>query len=235
MKEIEVEGANVKDAIEEGLKKLGAKREDIEIKILDEGTTGLFGLVGSKAAKVRVKLKNPGNTAPPAEENVENKSNNTDLADTPAENKDIVKAITEVSLELMKRMKLDNMSASVRYEDGSYKTDIDGDDKRLLIGKNGQTLNAFQLILSLIISRDHATKVRLDVDIDEYQKRRNEQLVQLAHKIAEKVKSSGEPEKLEPMSSRDRMVIHMALKDVSGVETMSEGRGSSRRIYVKVK
>ena len=62
MQEIEVSGKNIEEAISSGLKQLNCSKEDVEIKILDEGTTGLFGLMGAKPAKVLLTLKD--NNAP---------------------------------------------------------------------------------------------------------------------------------------------------------------------------
>ena len=61
-KELELTGKNIEDAIEKGLKELNCSKEDVEIKVLDEGTKGLFGLMGAKPARVLLTIKDKNQT-----------------------------------------------------------------------------------------------------------------------------------------------------------------------------
>ncbi|MFH1283862.1 MAG: RNA-binding cell elongation regulator Jag/EloR [bacterium] len=227
--ELEIEGANVQEAINKGLEKLSVKREQIEVKILAEGASGLFGLVGSKPAKVRIKLKIQDNLkSSKVKDNKKPEQQSSQIEDKK-------KKALEVTNTVLKLMKLDCITTTVEADDEAIKIIIDGNDKRILIGRDGQTLHALQLIISLIMGKDPDSRIRIELDVDNYQKRRKDQLTQLALKTAEQVQISGETQSLNPMSSRDRLVIHMALKDNEDIETYSDGEGNTRKVYVKLK
>lgn len=108
---------------------------------------------------------------------------------------------------------------------------IRGADAGQLIGKKGQTLDALQFLLNRMVGREE-TRKPIVIDCDGYRERRNEALVQLAHRLKEKATQSGKIVAVNPMSAHDRRVIHMALKDTPGVSTRSEGEGALRRLLI---
>lgn len=108
---------------------------------------------------------------------------------------------------------------------------IRGADAGQLIGKKGQTLDALQFLLNRMVGREE-TRKPIVIDCDGYRERRNEALVQLAHRLKEKATQSGKIVAVNPMSAHDRRVIHMALKDIPGVSTRSEGEGALRRLLI---
>lgn len=121
-------------------------------------------------------------------------------------------------------------------EDTEYlRADIFGRDAGILIGHHGQTLDALQYLANLISSRVDEEGPRVLVDVEEYRKRREDTLTRLATRLAERVRRTGEPAALEPMSAHERRVIHLALQDDPYVETTSEGEDPFRRVVIQPK
>ena len=228
MEEKEFSGKNVEEAIEKGLKELGLSRDDVEVKILDEGKAGLFGLMGASPAKIKLIVK-PLKDLEAGEkgEVVWEKPSGIDLISAQKKTKD----------ELEEILKLMGIEAEVAtsLEGGKVLADMRSENGAILIGKKGQTLNALQLIVNLIVNRDEKTRTRVIVDSESYRQRREKALVKMAREVANEVKRKGQPRELEPMNSSERRVIHLALKNDRDVETTSKGEGSFRRVVVSPK
>jgi spoIIIJ-associated protein len=107
-----------------------------------------------------------------------------------------------------------------------------GDDLSILIGRQGEVLNALQYIARLIVSREAERWVNLVVDIEGYKQRRANSLQQLAKRIAERVARTRQPVALEPMPPHERRVIHITLRDHPTVTTQSVGRGDRRKVTI---
>lgn len=225
MAEIEVEGKTVEEAITAGLKKLGVSRDKVEIKILDEGTTGLFGLMGSKPAHIRMTAKDPSASAPRADGET-----NPDL-DYPLTEK----RAKEVLGEILRLMNISVHEITTVRADSRVIADVRTDESSILIGKNGQTLEAVEHILTLMLSRDKETRSKITIDTEHYRQRHEERLQVMAKKAADEVRRSGQVYRFEPMPSRDRRVIHVYLKEDPDIETFSEGDGPFRKIGIKPK
>lgn len=218
MKEIEVEGKTVEEAISRALAELKATIEEVDIKIIDEGKAGLFGLMGAAPAHVKVVRKEVAGAA----QKIGSKAKN-------------------IVAEILNKMKIDG-DTEITTEDNKIIVNIDSLDGGLLIGKKGQTLDAFQYIVNLMINKEIKAgliqgitledKYKVIVDTEGYRIRREEVLKKMALNMAEKVKNSGQKVALEPMSAHDRRVVHLALEDIQEVKTESEGDGSFRRIVI---
>jgi spoIIIJ-associated protein len=228
MEEREFSGKNVEDAIEKGLKELALSRDDVEVKILNEGKAGLFGLMGASPAKIKLIVKSL--KALEAEEKGE-------VAREKPRGIDYISAQKRAKEELDEILKLMGIEAEVAIslEGGKVVADIKSENGAILIGKNGQTLNALQLIVNLIVNREEKTRTKVIVDSESYRERREKALVKMAREVADEVKREGRPGELEPMNSTERRVIHLALKDDKDVETASRGEGSYRRVVVSPK
>ncbi len=123
----------------------------------------------------------------------------------------------------------------VAYGEENITLNLRGDDLGLLIGKHGQTLDALQYLTNLASHQEGRERQRIVVDIEDYRKRRADTLEQLALRLADRVKRSGERVLLEPMTPHERKIIHMSLQDDSRVETYSEGQEPFRRVVIAVK
>jgi spoIIIJ-associated protein len=128
-----------------------------------------------------------------------------------------------------------------RVEDDSIWVEIEGDPTGRLIGRRGQTIDAFQHLMSKIISHKLRKRISIHVDAENY-KRRNmeklkklrnmEKLKKLAVQTADYVASTGSARALEPMSPADRRIVHLTLRDREDVMTVSEGRNPNRFVVV---
>jgi spoIIIJ-associated protein len=214
MESVEVSGRTVEEAIEAALSELGLSRSEVEIEVLKEGKVGLFGF-GGEEARVRVTpvqkpAIEPGDIAAMAKDAVE------------------------------KLLFLMNIPATVqlREEDQapfSATLDIDGEDLGLLIGRRGQTLATLQYMVSLIVSRKLKSGVRINIDVAGYKQRRQEELHDLALRIAELVKSTRRAITLEPMPPSERRIVHLALRDDPEVITQSVGDEENRKVIVSLR
>jgi len=110
--------------------------------------------------------------------------------------------------------------------------DAHGTESGLVIGKKGSTLDALQYLVNRIVSKKPMDGPGIVVDAEGYRGRREESLVDLAKRLAEKAVKSGRPVPVEPMSAHDRRIVHMALVDDGRVKTESEGEGLFRRVII---
>jgi spoIIIJ-associated protein len=128
-----------------------------------------------------------------------------------------------------------NVSAKVRIEESTIILNVEADSSGRLIGRHGETLDALQQLVNAIVRANTDQAVYISLDIADYKKGRAEQLTQSAQSDARKVIETGEPVRLRPMNAAERRVVHMALADISEVETESEGEGRERRVIIKPK
>jgi spoIIIJ-associated protein len=119
----------------------------------------------------------------------------------------------------------DPLTLNVRMEDGLG----------LLIGRRGETLASLQLLVNLIVSHQIKHRQRIIVDVEDYRLRREENLRQLAFRIAQQVRQSRRAIPLEAMPANERRIVHMALSDSKDVMTHSEGEGDQRRVIISLR
>lgn len=161
--------------------------------------------IGSKPAKVRVSLK-------------ENTSNTPEV---------VLRTILD---EMGVESEIDS-----RIADGNVYLAINTPNAGLLIGRRGMTLNSIQYLVNCIVNRSSLVKRRIIVDAEQYRERREEILTNLAHRLASKVKTTGQEVVVEPMNPQDRRIIHIALQNDDEVTTFSRGEGSFRSVVITTK
>lgn len=137
---------------------------------------------------------------------------------------------------LVEQMGLD-AEITERESDDVTVLDVEGRALGVMIGRHGETLDAIQYLVNLAANKQShidgdGRRVRYVVDVAGYRRKREENLVELAMSVARKVRADGKSQALEAMSALERRVVHMALKDVEGVTTHSEGREPYRRIVI---
>lgn len=133
--------------------------------------------------------------------------------------------------EILEKMKT-SCNIEARAEDEIVFFDIEGEDLGLLIGYHGCTLNALQQLLSIVVNKDEENRRKVILDIEKYRENRQKKLEEMAEREADKVVSRKTTVTLNPMSSYERRVIHVALADHEGVETKSEGEEPARRVVI---
>jgi len=220
MKSVETEGKTVEEAISKACEELQASREDLEIEVLTNGSSGFLGLVGTKRAQIRATRKE---TAPAAAEG----------AGFPAD------ASSHLAAETAKKTLLDLLAllgieagVDLQEEPERILLNIKGDGSGLLIGRKGQTLDALEYLINKIVHKDAEDKKRIVVDTENYRSRREESLVRLAQRLGEKAKRLGRPVTISPMSAHDRRIIHLALEQDKTLRTRSTGTGLYRKIVI---
>jgi spoIIIJ-associated protein len=107
-----------------------------------------------------------------------------------------------------------------------------GDVSGMLIGRRGQTLDALEYLVNRIVAREDDHSGRLVVDSQDYRGRRRQALEDLAHRLADRARRRGKTVTLNPMSPRDRRIIHLALQDDRSLVTRSSGQGYFRKLLI---
>jgi spoIIIJ-associated protein len=136
--------------------------------------------------------------------------------------------------DLMKKMLMDcSVRLSPPSEDsGDINLNITGPDAGRIIGKKGQVLAAVQFIVNRAMNRPGIERRYITVDADGYRSRRESSLANMARRLGKQAVSDGKIITFEPMSPRDRRVVHLALAKFEGVVTKSEGEGDDRRVQI---
>ena len=201
----------VEEAIELALKELDVDRDEAEVEILSRGKSGFLG-IGAELARVRVtKISEGGNAAALA---------------TEAVSKILQAAGVNVSRTLR---------AAHDPEVGGPIIDLTGEDSGLLIGRRGQTLQALQFLVNLIVRKELGENVRVLLDVERYRQRRETSLRDMATKVAARVAQTNRSITLEPMPPADRRIVHTTLTDHPGVTTESMGVGDNRKVTISPK
>ena len=112
---------------------------------------------------------------------------------------------------------------------------VHGEDLGILIGKHGQTLDAIQYLTNLVANKEVRRRCQIVVDVENYRSRREETLVQLAHRLGAKVRRTRQKIALEPMNAFERKIIHLALQNEKNIKTDSEGQEPYRHIVIYYK
>ena len=136
--------------------------------------------------------------------------------------------------DVVKEMGLD-VEVSAKMGKEALYIEISGKDSGTIIGKRGQTLDAIQYLVSLVVNKDKSKYTRVVVDAENYRAKRERTLEALAFRLANKVSRSKKSLKLEPMNPYERKVIHAALQNHPHVTTRSEGEDPYRRVIIELK
>ena len=110
--------------------------------------------------------------------------------------------------------------------------DLAGEDSGLLIGRRGQTLQALQFLVTLIVRNRLDEDVRVVLDVENYRRRRESSLRDMSAKVADRVAQTGRSITLEPMPPADRRIVHTSLARHPGVRTESAGEGENRKVTI---
>ena len=134
--------------------------------------------------------------------------------------------------KIFDEMKLD-VVIDVKENGGYLVFDLQGDNLGILIGRRGDTLDALQFLLNLVINEKNSAKVTGIIDIENYRAKREDTLVGLSQKLAAKARKTGQKVVLEPMNPQERRIIHMALQNDKRVTTYSEGEEPYRKVVIE--
>ena len=206
MKIIEMTGKTVEDAVRNAARELNVSEDRLEVQVLEEGSKGLFKLIGAKPARVKVTLK-----------------------------RDYINEAKTFLRDVLTAMGI-RAEIKIKEENSVINISLAGPSMGLVIGYRGETLDSLQYLVSLVINKGHETEYkRVVLDTENYRLKREETLKRLADKTAYKVKKSGRSFKLEPMNPYERRIIHSALQNHPYINTYSEGEEPFRRVVVDLK
>ncbi len=203
MSKFEATGRTLDEAIETALISLGIRRDNADVEVLSEPNQGLLGIIGTKGARVIVKLK-----LEPAQ------------------------YLQSYLQELLQYMNVEG-SVVVGEDDEKLEAEVSGSDVGSLIGRRGKTLSDLQYLLNVIMRRQFAgLNKMIFLDVENYRSRREKTLTQLAKNVARKVIQEGREQALEPMSPQERRIIHLALHDIPDITTYSDGEEPYRKVVI---
>lgn len=159
--------------------------------------------IGSKLAKVRVTIKDQPN-----------------------------EIVDKFLKELFNKMNI-NVNIQTTYKNNVITVNIEGKDSGIIIGKRGQTLDSFQYLTSLVVNKNREQYIRIIINAENYREKREQTLINLAKRLANKVTNTGRSVRLEPMNPYERRIIHAALQNNNSIVTRSEGEDPYRRIIIE--
>ncbi len=206
MKSVEKSARTVDEAIEMALAELDTSRDHVEIEVIDEGSKGIFGIIGSKDAVVKVTKK------------------------------DTLKDEVDAFLTPILTILVDDFDYEVYREEDRVHVNIASETAKnfgIIIGKRGVTLDALQYLLSLAINKDRDEYLKVILDTENYRAKREKTLQNLAEKMARKAVNYRRAMRLEPMNPFERRIIHSSLQGFENVTTFSEGKEPYRRVVIQ--
>ena len=207
MKFVEIKAKTVDEAVEKALLELNTTKENVDIEIIEE-SKGLFGLLGSKEVKVRVTLLKEDET---------------------------LKA-TEFLRNITEKLGMDiEFDASFEEEEKKMKIELKGEGLGLLIGRRGETLDSIQYLTNIFVNKGTDDYIKVTIDAENYRERREDALVTLAKRTAQKATKYKKNMIIEPKNPYERRIIHEALQDYPGVTTYSIGEEPNRKVVVAYK
>lgn len=229
MTTVEKTGKTVEEAVALALKELQVTEHDVTVEVLEQPKSGFLGLIGARPAKVAVTLIEKEEPAEEETITVETEE------DAPVIGEDPIVVGKAFLMDVFAKMNL-TVAIEVEEKEEIVLFDLKGNDLGILIGRHGQTLDALQYLTNLAANKNAGEgRKRIVLDVEEYRKRREETLVRLAHRLANKVKRRNQRIVLEPMSRHERKIIHMALQDDPQIATYSEGEEPYRKIVIAAK
>lgn len=228
------EGKTTNEAIENGLKMLKVSKNMVDIKVLEnEDKRSFFSILSPRIVKVELTLK---------EDKVREVKEQNEIKEKPR--REIILSEEEqeqakANIETFLREFIAKLSEKVDYDivinNSVITVNLKSEELGYLIGYRGETLYAFQMIISTIAGKNIDNRVRVSLDIGGYKKKREKTLEELADKIAKTVIKTRKPVTLEPMQAYERKIIHAKLQENEKIETKSIGEEPRRRIVISLR
>ena len=210
----EFEGKTEKEAIDNAIESLGLNPDEIDVEIIENKKKGF--LWGGGKVKIRVHLgeyiDEPSEPlAPESEEEIK---------------------INEFLSDVIKYMGFNASVLMTFREEERIGFEIQSENSAVIIGRQGKTLDAFQLLVNVFAGRVSDRRIKVVVDAENYRQRRERHLIRFAHNVAEQVRRSKGSQLLDAMNPFERRLIHTTLNSKENIETISEGEGLYKKIRV---
>jgi spoIIIJ-associated protein len=178
-------------------------KEELDIEVLENRSTGIFGIVGNRRAKVRATPKKDPYMEP----------------------------AREILAKILSLLSLDTRVTAGKKGDHIL-LNIEGNNTGLLIGHKGKTLEVLEFIVNKAVNKISQKRVRVIVDTENYRQKREDYLRGLAFKMSEKAKKTKKTVTINPISPHDRRIVHLALKEDRHVQTQSNGEGLFKKVHI---
>lgn len=228
-KSIISEGKTTNEAIEKGLEQLKVSKNMVDIKVLENSEKrSFFSILSPRVVKVQLTIKEEKDH----NEHIKKEKKEAELSDK--EEEIVIDNISKFMTEFLEKTE-ENAKFNVKISKSTVYVDIESQEIGFLIGYRGETLYAFQNILSAVANKGIEQKVRVILDIEGYKAKREKALEELAEKIEKTVIKTRKSVTLEPMQAYERKIIHTKLQNSEKVETRSIGEEPRRRIVVELK
>ncbi len=260
--EREFYASTVDEAVAKAAADLGVAADEVAFKVLDEGNTGFLGIgardariavqvqgapqsgalgedtVPSAVPPSLSEELDAAETTPPEEAaqapapvdppEPGDGPSTEEQVDAPEELLDEVRHLVSAVLTAM-----DFQAGIDVYDAGGFiAADVTPDNTALFIGQKGETIDALQYLVNVAVYKERPFVKRVVLDAEGYRQRRVEALQGMAHRTARRAVREHRAVELPPMSSSERRVVHLFLRDNPGVTTQSEGSGDNRRVKV---
>ncbi|KPJ69711.1 hypothetical protein AMJ44_02845 [candidate division WOR-1 bacterium DG_54_3] len=197
-----MKGKSVDEAVSAALKVLGGDRDKARVVVISEGKPSMLGVIGGEEAEVEVSLR-----------------------------EGLVEDAKHLLQEILDKMAF--IAVADAYEaEGGVEINIRGDDMGRIIGKEGATLKALEILVRTILGRLYGERVQISIDAGEYKLKRKKALERLAREAADEVVKTGKEKVLPHMPAGDRRIIHLFLQNMNEVTTFSKGEGRERRLII---
>ncbi len=251
-KYVEFSGKDVDEAISNACKFFSIDRNQLEIEIVSGGSSGIFGLVGVKKAKIKAQKRIPDNHIEKEEETLqksepEDALQNESFEEVPEETAAPESEELPVADQELKDFIQDLVSRLIRPLAPEAEISIRGDsdpvlvlihdsnNSNLILGRDGQTLSALQYLANRIIAKHHPGAARIQLDTENFLEKQSEKLEQSAFHLAQRAIKAGKTVSTRPLSSYHRRIVHLALQGESNIRTKSKGEGPMKRVLIMPK
>ena len=247
--------ATVEEAVEKASTALGVPRDRLNVEVVDQGSTGFLG-IGARDARISVVNTGAEDTAQLSageedralEHVAEESRGELPVEENPSEatqaqpaqiveeddevvSADLILAVDEFATALVEAMGI-NATIDVHNAGDAIAVDVITKETGLFIGQKGETIDAIQYLLNVVVYKDHPFAKRIVVDSEGYRQRRIEAIQGMAHRTARRAVRERRPLSLPPMSAAERRVVHLFLKENPKVTTSSEGKDDARKVVV---
>lgn len=243
IEEVICEGSSVEEALDSALDEMGVQQDAVEYEVV-EGADGA-GARAAKGVKVRVwirsdvladmKAAGDDDDEECAEEDVVGPPEDEDQELTDEELDAIADAGVAAIGKITHALGIEADVDEYEGDEGEIILDIVGDDLGILIGRHGRTLDALQVLVGAITNRQLGRRYPVVVDVSGYRHRRRAKIEEIARRAADRAARQHRPIQLRPMTSFDRRVVHVVLRDDRRVTTESEGEEPQRMVVVRPK
>ena len=205
-KEIITEAATLEEAKIEAAKALGVEMDAITFEVLQEPRKKALGLFGGSTAKVKATV-----------------------------NESPIAAAATYLKEILAAMGSTDVTITIEEKDNVGTLMLEGEDLGFVIGRRGETLDALQYLTSLYVNRGQEGYTRVTLDTENYRAKREEALIRLANRMANRAQKTGRKVAMEPMNPYERRILHSALQNNPNVSTHSEGEEPNRHVVITLK